>query len=137
MTPGASLLPDLRQFRLPDPPSPREAADAGERVVGDAGLAVRLRVGLDRRLAAVAEDGVAALDVLHQPLDLLVVELHLPRTLRDGDRFLPARAGQEDVIGERRLHEAAVHRRTGMFRTGGGLAGPVGAGKLAERFDFG
>src|SRR4029078_10941529 len=102
-----------------------EAAHARERELGEAGGRVLAHVDLQVGLAAVAEVLVAALDVLDHPLDLLVLELDLARALRDRDRLPPFRTGEEDVIGERRLHEAPGERRAGMLGAGNGTAPPV------------
>src|SRR5713101_4211356 len=64
------FLPDLRLLRVADPLAPGETADAGEGEVGDAGGRVLLRVDLQLRLAAIAEVGVAALNVLHEAFHL-------------------------------------------------------------------
>src|SRR5437773_1959078 len=91
-------LPDLRQLRPSGPGAVREAADAGEDVVVDAGLSVLHDGDLQLGLAAVAEDGVAALHALHESLHLLRLKLDLLRPLRDGDGLLSRRAGEEDVV---------------------------------------
>src|SRR5437763_1230746 len=130
-------LTDFGELRSAGPRAVREAADAGEVVVDDAGVAVLFGDDLERRLAAVAEDGVAALQVLDESLHLLRLKLDLLRPLRNADRLLARRAGEEDVVGERRLHEAAGHVHARMLRTGDGLSRPVGFGQLAELFDFG
>src|SRR5216684_4477530 len=70
---------------------------------------------LDGGLAAIAEVGVAALDVLDHPFDLLRLKLDLFRPLLDLDGLLPAGTGEEDVIGECRLHEGAGHLHAGML----------------------
>src|SRR5437588_751181 len=88
-------------------------------------------------LAAVAGVAVAAVDVLHKPLDLLGLNLDLARPLRDGDGLAPLRTGEEDVVGERRLHEAAGQHRAGMLGTGDGAAAPVSAGEVAQLVDLG
>jgi hypothetical protein len=83
-------------------------------------------------MASVAEDGVATLQVLDESLDLLVLKLDLLRPLRDGDRLVPGRADERDVVGVRRLHERAGEFRRGVFRAAELFPRPVGAGEIAE-----
>src|SRR5450759_5681644 len=113
------------------PRAVREAAHAGEGVVRVARLDVLFRCGLDFRLASIAEDRIAALDVLDETFDSLRVELHLPWTLRDRDRLFSPRAGEEDVVSVGRLHEAPAHGDAGMLRAEDRLAGPVGLSEIS------
>src|ERR1051326_3767894 len=87
-------IADLRQLRLPDPSAVRQASRAGEGVVGHAARRVFFGIDLELRLAAITENRVAALQVFDEPLDLLPVKLDLLGSLRNGDHFFSARAGQ-------------------------------------------
>src|SRR5258708_17101465 len=124
------LLQDSRNGQVPGPRPKGEAAHAGE------GGGVVADVHLDDALAAVAEVGVAALDVLEEALHLLRLEFDLLRPLGNGEG-LPARAGEEDVVGEGGLDEAAGHGQAGVLRTLHRTAGPERACEVPELFDFG
>src|SRR5688572_17807675 len=119
------------------PRAPREAADARECVVAVAGDRVLLRVHFHLRLAAVAEDLIAALKVLDEALHLLIEKLHLLRALRDLDRLLAFGTDEENVICKCRLNEASRHRHATVLRTLDRLAGPVLLRKLTVFVDFG
>src|SRR6266508_3634129 len=103
------VLPDLRRLRPSRPLTPREAADAREDVARDAGLHVLDGIDLERRLAAIAEVRVAAIDVLDEPFCRLRIKLHLLRPLPNRDGLFSARTRQEDVVRKRGLDELANH----------------------------
>src|SRR5439155_7792916 len=130
-------IPDFRLLRPPDPLSVRKAADTCEEILTDAGDRIFVGVDLQRRLAAIALDGIPALDILHEAFHLLSLELNLTRPLRDDDGLFAARTGQKNVIGEGGLHEAPRHFHSRVLRAGDIASGPEGARQISELFNFG
>src|SRR5438552_3109538 len=130
------LFPDLRRLRPSGPFAIRQAAHAREHVARDAGGRVLFRVDLERRLAAIAKNGVAALHVFNEAFDRLWIKQHLLGPLRNCDRLFSALTVEKNVIGESRLHEFAGHLRAGMLRAINLTPGPERAREIAELFDF-
>src|SRR5438132_4453245 len=130
------LFPNFRRLRPPGPFAIGEAAHAGEHVARDAGGRVLFRVDLERRLAAIAKDRIAALHILDKALDGLRIKQHLLGPLRNSDRLFSPLTVEKNVIGESGLHEFAGHLRTGMLRAINLTPGPERAREIAELFDF-
>src|SRR6059058_1543880 len=123
--PTRSSFTDLCQFRLSGPSAVGQATDAREVVLVDPGLSILHRGDLQLRLAAIAENGVAALHALDESLYLLRLKLDLLRPLPEGDCLFSPRTGEKDVVGEGRLHERSDHVRSGMFSTGNRPPSPI------------